>query len=150
KSDRFTDPGFEGKIDLRKISAAWADGDPTLLADMAFRMAEEERILQRPHKFVPAKTLFQATLALAVAGNDEATLARLEKGLKDKPEQKEVYAKLQASKQLALASRTTTPALLVSIDQIPTPSFIVYRVVLEKVKAAKRTQDRGTLDGLAA
>lgn len=76
-----TDEAFEDKIDLTKVGRAWNRGDASLLADYAFKMADAERVLSRPHKHVPARLLFQAALGLAVAASD--TVARMVKGLKD-------------------------------------------------------------------
>src|SRR5205085_184178 len=75
------DDGFE-KLDLAKIGKAWGRGDASALADAAINLARAEADLGRPHKYVPAKALFQASFGLAIANSDSATVARLEKVLK--------------------------------------------------------------------
>jgi hypothetical protein len=147
------DEGFEGRIDLARIGKAWARGDAVALADHAFRMAEEERSLRRPHRHVPAKALFQASFGLAIANSDAATIARLEKGLKgeqapDFEGKDEFLVRLNTSKSLVASSRKGKQPFFASIDRTAPESFRAFRSYLDRIHAAAARRDTATLTGL--
>jgi hypothetical protein len=155
--DDLKDEAFEGRIDLGKVGAAWARGDASALADLAFRLTEEERVLRRPHKHVPAKVLFQGALGLAVANNDVETIERLEQYLKEsapaaapaeKAAREDLLVRLDAGKKLARASRKGEPPLTVRIDLVEPEAFEAFRSLLDRIRSARATGDAASLVGI--
>ena len=146
--EAMTDDGFEGKIDLTKIAKAFAKSDAAGLTDHAFRMADEESKLSRPHKFIPAELLFKGSMGLAILGGDQKTLDRLEKGLKNRPGQEDLVVKLVASRQLASGSRKGNKPLMESPEDVSLESFNAFRFCLSEIDSATKGQDAASLAAL--
>jgi hypothetical protein len=116
-------------------------------------MADAERVLNRPHKHVPAKLLFQAAFGLAVAAGDTDTVARMVKGLKDEKGpnfegKAEFLAKLTGSQRLIVASRAGRRPFQASIELTSPASFAAFRAYLDRIQVARVQRNVAELTAL--
>jgi len=119
--------------------------DPARMADVAFQLAEGERILMRPHRAVSTDEVIKKAIRVATEKKDKATLERLAK-LAEARASDELKAQVAAAQKLADEQRAEDPAVLVSIGELTPQQYALYRDSLLKVKRAQLTGDRRLLE----
>lgn len=142
----FNDPAFARYVDLLQLGQAWDSLDPVLLTDCALQLAEGERILMRSHKAITSDEVLE--LATKVAEKrDRATLDRLAKvceARKDSP----ALEKVTAARKLAMATRSSVPALSVSAAESNPDQLFVYQEAINGAKAATASGDVSYFENL--
>ena len=109
-SPEHADAGFDTYANVGMLSAAWRRMDATLVADVALRFAEGERILLRPHKAITTGQVFDLAIRLATEKRDKATLTRLAKAL-EKSGDRARLEQVNLSMKVAGTARASDPTL---------------------------------------
>lgn len=137
------DPGFSPYVDFSLLGRAMDENDSSLLADVALRAAEGERVLQRAHHSgITADLLVLRAARLAGRNQDKDSLDRLVSGARalEKTgwvDQVTSIAKLSESKRGIVGS--------VDIDKLDEKSRNVVVMLEIAVRAAETTGSREPL-----
>jgi hypothetical protein len=142
------DPVFDRYVDLSLLASAWEEKDVEVLTDIGLQLAEGERVLMRAHKGIGSDQVFAAALKVAAERKDKAGLARLTKVL-IALKRGDLVAEAKRAKQLADASRTVDPALIVAVDATAPEAFMLLKDTLEAIGSAKIGQNAKGLDAIA-
>lgn len=142
-SPEHADAGFDTYANVGMLSEAWRKMDATLVADVALRFAEGERILLRPHKAITTGQVFDLAIRLATEKRDKATLARLAKAL-EKSGDRARLEQVNLSMKVAGTARASDPTL-----QEGTPEELeVIRKLQFQIEAARIDGNAETLKQL--
>jgi len=142
-----SDPAFDVYVLPEAIGEAYASSDAEQLSDVAFQLAEGERVLLRNRRGITADQAFK--LAVQAAGNrgDKPALDRLSKAAKQRDDQ-ELATHIAAAQTLAATSHDTTPRLMFPIDKVDAAETARIRYCLRAISQARLTGDSRRLTAL--
>ena len=141
----FYDAGFDRHVDVVLLGQAWSEMDPALLTDVALQMVEAERVLLRPHKYLPAEKLLAAAAKVASEKRDAPSLDRLSK-IAARMENKALAGQILAAKKLAGESRAFDAALSFPVAKASVEAFAAYSNFVKDIETAKIIGDHDELE----
>ncbi len=141
---RYEDPAFDRYVNLTQLGKAWNNLDSALLTDVAMQLAYAEDVLQRQHKKIDADTAMDLALKLALEKKDDVALARLADAAGHYGKT-ELSARIKTSTDLSLASRSAEPALSISVSEVSSRAYGLYRSAVNVLTKIKISEDQEQL-----
>lgn len=142
-AEEHVDAGFDAYANVGMLTSAWRQMDSVLVADVALRFAEGERVLMRSHKAITTGQVFDLAIRMATEKRDKETLSRLAKALEKNGDQ----ARLEQVK-LSLKFAGTTRAIDPSLQEGTEDELAAIRLYQLQIDAARIDGDRETLKQL--
>lgn len=141
------DPAFARFVDFRLLERAIVKADSSLLADIAFSLAEGERVLARTHHQpgLTSEMLVRKAAVCAYQTNDQATAKRLEQAAESlrKPNWRTA---IEDAKEFSGKSRAPGP--LVPLGTLDLDTVMLITAVEQASRVAALTRDTADLEQL--
>ena len=135
----WSDNGYSAYFCVKQFGEAWGTLNAKSLADVAFQLAEGERVLQRTHRHISSSEAFSLAAEVAAEVRDIETLERLSKSAAVKENGTLLTQIRQDIEQVANAE--VAPVLLVSVDTMSVNDYKIYRSTICAIRRAAIAND---------
>jgi hypothetical protein len=142
------DPPYDRYIDVRLLARALQEEDSERMTDLALQLVEGERVLQRPHKHLAAKALFNAALRVAILNSEKKQLSRLTQ-CAEASGNKDLLGLLQLTRDLQPGNGVETDSLRLPVSKTTAVTFAQCGTVLHQLRTIARFGDKVALRQVA-
>ncbi|QDU94504.1 hypothetical protein [Lignipirellula cremea] len=136
---QYSDPVMDRMIAIDLLGQAVADGDASVITDVALQLAEAERTLHRKHAHLTSSGLLQTAMKVAQKGEDKETLDRLAEIARSTGNDK-LNSQLQLAANLGGASRAVIPPPSITVNTRP-EQLVTIQSIADSIELAENAGD---------
>lgn len=139
------DPAFDQYFRVQDLHAALNALDASAVADIAYRLADGERILMRTHRILSSDVVLAAAIRIAQEQDDHAMLNRI-RDYATRTSAMELVQQIDSAERLNKASRQTLPGM--DLQQTTPEDYGMIYKLQHRIRRARVLHDRDELQAL--